>query len=978
MSNLRAIRKELAVAEWATPAEQQDFAARAARLGSDIGKLLPLLLPEKGVSVDRRKARLQAFAEVIARGADPQLFAPMYKAALQGDDALRRVMIPWLGKCNDPHHHDQVVKQMKSGSGSVRRFSAALLQHAGGRTALAALKASLAQGGWTDRREAMEVAMELGGHHAIDAVADVLQKGPTEEKLAALKLLGNQRYVKAALRDARIAILPALDDPSLQVVAAGIAAYGEVAAPDEFFEVLAPYLRHADRRLQRTALQAMEGFPGPRTVAELARIWRRADPDVRLAILGVLRNIGDDDVLPLMVEALGDAALQVRNAALEATIALGRGGRIDTTRMLLWLLRATDVNVRRLAVDIVREVGDPLGELWPRLLELLRDEDWWVREQVVEALVVMAGEDLTRHIVGYLEDEKDVVRRYAVEVLLRLKDPRSLGALVRVAAKDEDWWVRERAVECAGAIGDDSVLPHLVKLAEAEPSLIPSVLTAVRSIRSPRALKFVARVLRHEDADLRHDALEAARELDDRRIAPYVEPLLDDPDPRVRVASRTLLTGWNARFASDVDEDAVAQRLHGLERMLWWMTKKGGDDLFLVADRPPTMKRLGELVPVSERALSADEVEAIVRSFLTPGQLATFEGLQDIDCSLPIKSLDLRFRANVYRQATGWAAVFRRIRQEQWDIDDLGLPQLAKELCELPHGLVLIGGPTGSGKSTTLAAMIKHINARFGKHIITIEDPIEVVHEGERSRVTQREVGTHTSSFPQALRSTLREDPDVILVGEMRDVHTIAFALTAAETGHLVLATLHTVSADASVDRLIDAFPAGQQQQVRAMLSQTLRAVICQQLLRRIDGEGRVVAAEVMINSDAVSNIIRKGRCYQIPSVITTSREMGMQSMDDALLALLDRDLIRPREAYIKARDKKLFEPLLASTTQTGEALAPVVAPAQIGVAVSRAGAPTPRQGPHIARPGRSTPGRSAPTPAGPDAGSSVPWTDEH
>ena len=975
MSSLRAIRKEFTQADWPGVAEQQDFVARAARLGAEISKLLPLLQPEKGVSIERRKARLKAFGDIIARAADPQLFAPMYKAAIQGDDALRRVMIPLLGKCNDPHHHEQVVRQMKSGSGSVRRFSAALLQHAGGRTALGALKVSLGQGGWGDRREAMEVAMELGGHHAIDAVGGVLLRGPTEEKLAALLLLGNQRYVKAALRDARAAILPALDDPSLQVVAAGIAAYGAVAARDEFFEVLSPYLRHADRRLQRTALQAMVGFPGPRTVAELARVWRRADSDVRLAVLGVLRSIGDDDVLPLMVEALGDTTLQVRNAALEATIALGQGGRIDTTRMLLWLLRASDVNVRRLAVDIVREVGDPLGELWPRLLELLRDEDWWVREQVVEALVSMAGEDLTRHVVGYLEDEKDVVRRYAVEVLLRLKDPRSLGALVRVAAADEDWWVRERAVECAGAIGDEKVVPHLVKLAEAEPSLIPSVLTAVRSIGSPRALKFVARVLRHEDADLRCEAVKAAGELDDRRIAGYVEPLLEDADARVRVAARALLSGWNARFASDGDDEAVAQRLHGLERMLWWMTKKGGDDLFLVAGRRPTMKRLGELVPVSERELSAEDVEAVVRSFLTPSQLETFEGLEDVDCSLPIQSLDLRFRVNVYRQATGWAAVFRRIRQEQWDIDDLGLPQLAKELCELPHGLVLIGGPTGSGKSTTLAAMIKHINARFGKHIITIEDPIEVVHEGERARVTQREVGTHTKSFSQALRSTLREDPDVILVGEMRDVQTIGFALTAAETGHLVLATLHTVSADASVDRLIDAFPPGQQQQVRAMLSQTLRAVICQQLLRRTDGEGRVVAAEVMINSDAVANIIRKGRCYQIPSVITTSREMGMQSMDDALLALLDRGLIQPREAYIKGRDKKLFEALLASSTQTGEEPLPAAAPAQLGVQKSRPAAAVPRPGPHIARP---HPGRPAPQPAGPGAGSAVPWTDEH
>ena len=274
----------------------------------------------------------------------------------------------------------------------------------------------------------------------------------------------------------------------------------------------------------------------------------------------------------------------------------------------------------------------------------------------------------------------------------------------------------------------------------------------------------------------------------------------------------------------------------------------------------------------------------------------------------------------MFVQLAGLSAVFRIVKNEIPEIDKLGLPAIVKTFSALKNGLVLVGGPTGSGKSTTLAALVDSINANEARHIVTIEDPIEVVHSTKKSLLNQREVGSHTRSFGNALRSTLREDPDVILVGEMRDYSTIAFAVSAAETGHLVFGTVHTASADTTVDRLVNAFPPAQQPQVRAMLAGSLRAAVCQHLLRRKDGPGRVLAMEVMINNDAVANLIRKGKAFQLPSAIATSRDAGMQSMDQELIRLVREGLVHTEEAFMKSIDKKAFETALAETQKQAAA----------------------------------------------------------
>jgi twitching motility protein PilT len=320
--------------------------------------------------------------------------------------------------------------------------------------------------------------------------------------------------------------------------------------------------------------------------------------------------------------------------------------------------------------------------------------------------------------------------------------------------------------------------------------------------------------------------------------------------------------------------------------------EKGASDLHLSSGEPPLLRVHGDLVRMEQPALTPENVTELVNSIMSEGQRAAFQAEHEVDfaCELPGKG---RFRVNVFVHSRGPGAVLRTIPTDIPSLEALAMPPILKELCTRERGLVLVTGPTGSGKSTTLAAMIDVINRTWDAHILTVEDPIEFVHPPKRCLVNQREVGPHTNSFSNALRSALREDPDVILIGEMRDLETISLALTAAETGHLVFGTLHTSSAPKTVDRIIDVFPAGQQGQIRTMLSESLEAVVAQTLLKK-KGGGRIAACEVLIGVPAVRNLIREGKLHQVPSMMQTGQRVGMQTLDMALADLVKRGLIEP------------------------------------------------------------------------------------
>jgi len=370
--------------------------------------------------------------------------------------------------------------------------------------------------------------------------------------------------------------------------------------------------------------------------------------------------------------------------------------------------------------------------------------------------------------------------------------------------------------------------------------------------------------------------------------------------PKAPAATAASTPGSVARSAQELSEAHAA-----IEELFRLLVSSGSSDLHLRTGEPPLLRRSGELVREDLPPILAERLEAMLTSIMTPREIGELRETGDTDWAYEIEGL-ARFRCNAGRDRHGPMGVFRVIPTTVRTADEMGLSRDVQNLCYLTKGLVVVTGPTGSGKSTTLAALIDLINRTRTDHIITIEDPIEFVHRSKQCLVTQRQVAVHTRSFKHALRAALREDPDIVMVGEMRDLETVSIAIETAETGHLVFGTLHTTTASSTIDRIIDQFPADRQSQVRVMLSESLRGVIAQTLCKKIGG-GRVAAREILLSTPAVSNLIREGKTFQIPSIMQTSRKAGMVTLNDALMELVEAKQVEPKEAYVKSVEKTGF-----------------------------------------------------------------------
>src|ERR1700731_744431 len=353
-----------------------------------------------------------------------------------------------------------------------------------------------------------------------------------------------------------------------------------------------------------------------------------------------------------------------------------------------------------------------------------------------------------------------------------------------------------------------------------------------------------------------------------------------------------------------------------LDQFLNVIVEQGGSDLHIGEGQPPKMRKHGDVGPIRDEPITQEEAEGMLSEVCGPQNWEIFEERGDLDFAYEMDAAS-RFRCNYLKQTNGYGAVFRLIPTKIATLEQLGIPTVVKEFGHLRGGLVLVTGPTGSGKSTTLAALIGYINENFSRHIVTIEEPIEFVHENKRGIITQREVPGDSRSFPEALKAALREDADIVLVGEMRDLETISLALTAAETGLLVFGTLHTNNARKTVDRMVDVFPAPRQPQARAMLANSLRGVLAQLLLKKADGSGRLAVNEILIANAAVSAIISEGATQKFQDVIVAGKGQGMQFMDDAIFALLKNGTVGPHEAFMKAIDKNRFRQFLPAEEQS-------------------------------------------------------------
>ena len=884
---------------------------------------------------------MRAFAYIADRTIDASLFVPYARALRANDPQLRALLVALLPRVNNVQGHVELCRLLGSPDVEHRAVALKVLEQVGGKAAFDMLVELVVDPSFNGRIDAIDLMMPRATHQSGPLLAAVIGAGRQHERAHALKQLGEKHFAQHASSAVEIAA-KVIGDSDDRIAGFALAILAKHSSEDTFLEHAEPILESGAPNREKAVIEALRHFASARTLKILLAKLRDGSNLVRVACVETAEAIGTDATVPILVEGLCNGELLVRTAALNAIGRLSDSGKVDPARAILWLLRSRDVNVRRIAIEVLNRVGDAKGDLAPRLLKYLRDEDWWVRERTMDALVEMAGAGLTRHLVPYLGDASPVVRRFASNALKRIRDPATLPALLHAAQNDEDWWVREEAVAAIAHIGGPAVAVQLLALADQQPDTRLACIEAVLSIKAKQVVDSLCPYTTDENPDVRAAAMRAIAELGGRPYAHFIEPLANDLVPRVKKTARELLQHW------EVQAETTAQSFVALDGLLTAVVEGDADDLLLFAGRAPYVKRRGQIEPLHGwKALSSDALYQLVHPILSVPQRKNFLEGRDVDFSHDMPALGARFRVNLFRQASGTAAVLRIVKNDALLIvlENLGLPDSVGGLADLKDGLVLVGGPTGAGKSTTLAAIVDRINRSSARHVVTIEDPIETVHIGERSLITQRELGSHTSSFPSALRAAMRQDPDVIVVGEMRDPETFQFAVSAAETGHLVLGTMHTSSADGCVARIVNSFSPAQQPQVRAMLAASLRACVCQVLLRRKTGGGRVIASEVMLNNEAIANLIRKGKEFQIPTVIATSRNAGMHLMDHELARLVREGVVEPEEAFARAVDKGAFDGLVAGREPSSRSLPPsspsLVPPARSGAPPSI----NPRQG---------------------------------
>ncbi len=905
--NERDVLPAFTTAAFTGEAEEKDFVEAARVLKpADALKLLEVVANRALAQKDpgRHTKRLKLFSTIAEAWTEKALFLPFVRALRAADAPLRSVLTDAIPRVNSVEAHGELAGLLRAPEPVLRGSAARTLSKIGGRTVFDMVGRLLAEPAFPGRLEAMDVLMALAPQHAHPYLKTVLTLGSAPEKVKAIQHLSAPACAEKDPRGCVAALTPLLTDPTEAVATAAIAGFCAVATEDDYFDKVAFLLDDGRLEVAQIVLQGLSRFSGARVTRILSRKLREGPNSIRQAVLNVLEVRRDESAVPLLVEALGLKNPLLRSSAANLLSQLGQEGRADLSHTVLWLLKSRDPDVRRFGVELARSAASP-DELWPRLVEYLRDEDWWVRERVGDVLVEIAAESILRPVAQLLSEPDPLLRRFGTDMLKRLKNVAALGTLVRTADSDADWWVREGAVEALGAIGDPRLIPHLVDMMTRAPEIQISCLRALGQLKARSVSTHVAALLSSPDADVRGAALDCLTQCEASEEVPSVQAVLEDTHPRNRVRAREFLL----RFAAESRTGNQPVEGSALDQLLVLAVEMDADDLVLLSNRKAAIKRSGGMEELPGPVLSGDRLRSLLLPRLTIQQREDIAALKDVDMSYEVPGRNLRFRAHVFSEMGGLAAVFRTVRNSLLDIDSAGFPPIVKTFQDFKDGLVLVGGPTGAGKSTTLAALVDAINRSSSRHILSIEDPIEVVHENKKSLVNQREIGAHVLTFGTALRAALRQDPDVLLIGEVRDFETISAAVSAAETGHLVFGSVHTSSAAATVDRLVGAAPSAQQDHMRSLLAGSLRAVLCQFLLRRLSG-GRCLAVEILINNEAVASLIRKGKSFQIPSVIATSREQGMQLMDAELMRLFKEGQVSAEEVYMKAVNKKDFEKL--------------------------------------------------------------------
>lgn len=696
---------------------------------------------------------------------------------------------------------------------------------------------------------------------------------------------------------------------------------------DQIHAYVARFLRLGDEELRLRALAKLSDDlkEGAHIDGGLRKIVNQlcVDPSdrVRLRAFQVLAKDPDSDFIRLILDRLRHERFTIKQQLiriLETTTVGQDSGILDE---LIPLLGEGDDLIRNAALKIATRAGDP-GEVIRRIILYSKTLMGWMRERIHQTIAEF-GDQLLDPIIELMGHRDPGIRSSALLFAVNHDSPRLIAPIVRLL-DDQDWWTRVVAMDALGRLKAVPAVEPLIH-ALADPDVRWSAVEALASIGDPRALPAIAKLLGDPATEVRIEVINALEIFNDPRGLKLLQQVLQrDSELEVRERAMEAFKKISAANAIEIDEAGLKADLaitsgtdKQIDRLLVQTRKMGASDFHLSPGTPAAVRRNGELVQLGERIFTAQETGGLIREMLNDHQRESVGTMRQLDFCYDIRGAG-RYRTNVYEERRGTGAVFRVIPNEVPTFESTGLPDQLTDIAALHQGLVIVSGSAGSGKTTTLAALVNLINESRRLHIITLEDPIEYVHPYKNSLINQREVGTHTRGFPEALRAALREDPDVIVVGEMRDAETMRLAITAAETGHLVIGTMHTTSAPKCVTRLVDSFAPREQAQIRIMLSETLKLVVNQALLPRADGQGQVGNFEVLMVTPALSNLIRENKMTLIPSLMTIGKKIGMRPFDDGLMELVKAKLITPEVAYQRARSKDDFEPLVSASFLEG------------------------------------------------------------
>ncbi len=662
------------------------------------------------------------------------------------------------------------------------------------------------------------------------------------------------------------------------------------------------------------ALSYLVNTNQPQALWTCVSLFNDEDEEVRFRAIKALSNYSDERLIPILLKIIRRDSPRVQEAAVAALLNQIKESRADLEDEIINFLRDSNPNIRKIASQLLQK-SDPT-RIMRKFLLSFKDSFGWIRERALNSLKE-SSDKFIEGIIALLDDKEPVVRELAETIAITIEDKRAVPSLIKLL-NHEDWWFRYCAAETLGKIGDLRAFVPLLNMLKSEETRLCAI-EALGLLKESKALPYLTELLPIANKEEKLEIIEAMRLMKNPSALPFLQKIYEGEEDYLKEKARVAIEEISGTGVKKIAIEEKIEKINlreikspKISDFLKYAIASGASDFHIALGNQPLMRVHGELIPVDYPPISALESQRMIIEILNDQQLAALGKNKNIDFCYKVPGLG-RFRTNVFVQRNGIDAVFRIIPNKVPSFEDVGLPNNLRELAHYHQGMILVTGPSGCGKTTTLAALVDLINETRSCHIITIEDPIEYVHTNKVALINQREVNSHTESFSSALRASLREDPDVISVGEMRDLETVRMAITAAETGHLVLTTLHTTSAASSIDRIIGTFPPDEQWQIRIMISESLKAIITQVLLPNIQKNGLIPAFEILIVNQAIASLIREGKTFQIPSIQQTSHHIGMCLLDESLLKLVQDKKADVNAAYAKAFKKELIEPYLES-----------------------------------------------------------------